>query len=128
MAAEVSVIIVALEHDNGTRVSIDGYELDEDVVDFSVGDNILSLKNYIINEKIKSTRDRSQIRVYTPPAAPTDDGGRWVPCKPLDKLVDEQQYGYIDLGSRLGKLVRSCTILNSVPALLLLTAFITTRI
>ena len=109
MAAKISVIIVALEHDNGTRVAIDGYELDEDVVEFSVGDNIISLKNCIINEKIKSTRDRSQIRVYTPPpaaAAPTDDGGRWVPCKPLDKLVDEQQYGYIDLGSRLGKFAR----------------------
>ena len=106
MAAKISVVIVALEHDNGTRSSIDGYELDEDVVDFSVGDNILSLKKYVINEKVKSTRDRSLIRVYTPPpaaAVPTADDGRWVPCKPLDKLVDGQQYGYIDLGSRLGK-------------------------
>lgn len=117
MAAKLSVVIVALEHDNGTRVSIDGYELDEDVVEFSVGDNILSLKQYIINEKIKNTRDRSQIRVYTPPptaSALTDDNGRWVPCKPLDKLVDEKQYGYIDLGSRLGKFARSFAILNSV--------------
>lgn len=90
MAAKISVVIMALEHDNGTRVSIDGYELDEDFADFSVGDNILSLKQYIINEKLKSTRDRSQIRMYTPPpasAAPSDDNGRWVPCKPLDKLV-----------------------------------------
>ena len=90
---------MALEHNNGTRVAIDGYILDEHVVEFSVGDNIPSLKNCIIHEKIKSTRDTSQIRVYTP-AAPTNDGGRivWVPCRPpREKLVDTQHYGYIDL-------------------------------
>lgn len=38
-------------------------------------------------QKLKGTRDRSQIRVYTPPpvsTAPTDDNGRW--WVPLHRL------------------------------------------
>ena len=53
--------------------------MDEDVVDFYVGGNILSLKKYVIDEK--GNKDRSQIRVHIPPpsvaaATPTDADGR----------------------------------------------------
>ena len=109
MAAKIKVYIVALEHDNGTRVSVDGYEIDEDVVRdfFSAGDDIVRLKEYIIKEILRGNRSRGQIRIYTPPpAGPTGHGDSlWQPCKPEDELVDSQVYGYIDLGSRMGKLV-----------------------
>ena len=109
MAAKIKVYLVALEHDNGTRVTVDGYEIDEDVVRdvFSAGDDIVRLKDYIIKEILKGNRSRGQIRIYTPPtAASTGDGDSlWQPCKPEDELVDTQHYGYIDLGARMGKFV-----------------------
>ena len=69
MAAKIKVYIVALDHDNGTRVMVDGYELDEDVVKdvFSAGDDIVRLKDYIIKEILKEDRSRGQIRLYTLP-------------------------------------------------------------
>ena len=109
MAAKIKVYIVALEHDNGTRVTVDGYEIDDDVVRdvFSADDDIVRLKEYIIKEILKGARSRGQIRIYTPPAAaPAGDGhSLWQPCKPEDQLVDRQHYGYIDLGARMGKFV-----------------------
>lgn len=107
MAAKIKVYIVALEHDNGTRVTVDGYELDEDVVKdvFSAGDDIVRLKEYIIKEILKEDRSRGQIRLYTPPP---DTVSLWKSCKPEDELVDKQKYGYIDLGPRMGKFVFVC--------------------
>ena len=107
MAAKIKVYIVALEHDNGTRVTVDGYEIDEDVVKdvFSAGDEIVRLKDYIIKEILNGNRSRGQIRIYTPPPATQigDGNSHWRPCTPEDELVDKQRYGYIDLGARMGK-------------------------
>ena len=107
MATKIKVYIVALEHDDGTRVTVDGYQLDEDVVTdvFSAGDEIVRLKDYIIREILKGNRSRGLVRIYTPPSATqTGDGdSHWRPCDPEDELVDKQRYGYIDLGLRMCK-------------------------
>lgn len=91
MAEKIKIYIVTLEHDNGTRVTVDGYEIDEDVVKdyFVAGDDIVRLKDYIIRDIIKGNRSRGQVCLYTPPPAASTGDLLWQPCNPEDDLVDK---------------------------------------
>ena len=95
----IEVYILPLENDEGTRVKVGGYEVDEEPVEFGAAADIKALKNWIVNQDQEQNRKIGLIIVYTPPVAAGD--GRWIRAKLHDKLTDGQTYGFIDLAPQL---------------------------
>ena len=61
----IEVYVLTLENDQGTRVKVGGYEVDEEPVEFGAAADIKALKNWIVNRDEEGNRRIGLIIVYT---------------------------------------------------------------